>query len=91
MPYPQERGAPKPGLEYGGGFNLEGPWGSVASANITPDATGIGYYDEALFIQAMRTGYVKATKAELHHALRGIGGNLTDDDPESHLRLPANR
>jgi hypothetical protein len=43
-----------------GGFHLKGPWGEVASANITPDASGIGYYDESLFIQAMHTGYVKA-------------------------------
>jgi predicted HAD superfamily phosphohydrolase len=32
----------------------------VASLNITPDATGISYYDEALFIEMMRTGHVKA-------------------------------
>jgi Cytochrome c len=58
---PQDRGAPKPGLEYSGGFN--------ASANITPDVTGIGYYDEALFIQVMRTGYVKARKLNSIYAL----------------------
>ncbi len=32
----------------------------MASANITPDASGISYYDETLFVQVMRTGYVKA-------------------------------
>ena len=47
-------------MAFAGGFHLEGPWGNVASANLTPDASGIGYYDEALFIQAMHTGYVKA-------------------------------
>jgi mono/diheme cytochrome c family protein len=47
-------------LAFSGGFHLGGPWGDVASANITPDASGIGYYDEALFIQAVHTGYVKA-------------------------------
>jgi hypothetical protein len=65
---PQDRGAPKPGLDYSGGFTLDGPWGTVASSNITPDATGISYYDEALFIQAMRAGYESA-KTKLHHAL----------------------
>lgn len=45
---------------FAGGFHLQGQWGNVASANITPDASGIGYYDEALFAQAVRTGYVKA-------------------------------
>ena len=28
--------------------------------NITPDASGISFYDEDLFIQAIRTGKVKA-------------------------------
>ncbi len=49
-------------MEFAGGFVLEGPWGRVASANITPDPSGIPYYDEAQFIQTMRTGYVKARK-----------------------------
>ncbi len=31
---------------------------SYLSANITPDPSGISYYDEALFIRAMRTGNV---------------------------------
>jgi len=47
-------------MAFSGGFHLQGPWGNVASANITPDASGIAYYDEALFIQALHTGYVKA-------------------------------
>ena len=47
-------------MAFAGGFQLQGPWGNVASANLTPDASGIGYYDQALFIQAMHTGYVKA-------------------------------
>jgi hypothetical protein len=38
------------------------PWGNVASANITPDPSGISYYDEALFLEVMRTGQVKARK-----------------------------
>lgn len=54
-------GQPVEGLEYGGG-NLfgDGKGGAVAAANITPDPTGISYYDEALFVEAMRTGHVKA-------------------------------
>jgi mono/diheme cytochrome c family protein len=76
---PRARGVAKPGLEYGGGFTLDGPWGAAASANITPDATGIGYYDEALFIQAMRTGYVKARQLKSIMPFGEFGG-LTDDD-----------
>ena len=73
MPYCRLiRKGPIRGMEDGGGEFLNGPWGEVTSANITPDASGIGYFDEALFLQAMRTGYREGTKAEFHHALRGI-------------------
>lgn len=34
-----------------------GPWGITYAANLTPDsATGIGAWDEAIFIKALRTG-----------------------------------
>jgi cytochrome c553 len=55
---PQDRGQPKPGLDFAGGFELRGPFGTVTSSNITPDPSGISYYDEHLFVQAMRTGRV---------------------------------
>jgi mono/diheme cytochrome c family protein len=76
---PTDRGQPIPGLTYGGGDILTGPWGTAASANVTPDASGIGYYDEALFIQALRTGYVKARKLS---SIMPFGEfvNLTDVD-----------
>jgi hypothetical protein len=48
------------GLEFAGGFIMEGPWGRAASANITSDPSGIPYYDERMFIDAIRTGSVKA-------------------------------
>ena len=68
-----------PGMDFAGGFVLEGPWGRVASANITPDPSGIPYYDEALFIQTMRTGYVKAR--ELNQIMPWWHfRNLTDED-----------
>ena len=51
---------PMPELKFAGGQVFRGAFGKVASANITPDATGISYYDEALFLQALKTGYVKA-------------------------------
>ncbi len=57
---PQDKGKPVPGLAYGGGFVFVSPNGEVASANITPDPTGIPYYDEALFLEMMRTGQAKA-------------------------------
>ena len=67
---------PIPGLAMAGGNPIgEG----VNSANITPDASGIGYYDEALFVQTMRTGSVRARK--LNSAmLWWLFRNMTDDD-----------
>ena len=66
---------PIAGMEMAGGSPMEG----VVSANLTPDASGIGYYDEALFLQAMRTGSVRARK--LNSAMPWwIFRNMTDDD-----------
>jgi hypothetical protein len=67
---PQDaHGQPIAGLEFAGGFVLDGPWGRVASANLTQDPSGIPYYDEALFSEVMRTGYVKARKLKPDHAV----------------------
>src|SRR5579859_683209 len=57
---PRVKGQNVPGMEFAGGGVVPGPWGSVASANLTPDPTGIPYYDEALFVEVIRTGHVKA-------------------------------
>jgi len=51
-----ERGQPIQALAFSGGRVLVGPWGTVASANITPDPSGIAHYDEALFLKTMHTG-----------------------------------
>ena len=58
---------------------MRGPWGSVGSANITPDPSGISYYDESLFLQTIRTGYVKARKLS-QIMIWWEYRNLTDDD-----------
>lgn len=57
---PQEKGQPIPGMDFAGGFLLHEPKGDVVSANITPAASGIGYYNDATFIQALRMGKVGA-------------------------------
>ena len=76
-------GQPAEGLAYGGGNIFDDGRGrAVATANITPDATGISYYDEALFLEAMRTGHVKArtlSTAMPWWAFR----NMTDEDLKS--------
>ncbi len=66
-------------LPFAGGEVLRGPWGDATSANITPDASGIGYYSESTFVTAMRTGYVGAR--ELNQIMPyGEFKGITDDD-----------
>jgi hypothetical protein len=68
-----------PGMDFGGGQVFEGPWGKVASANLTPDPAGISYYDQTLFIRTIRTGYVGSRPLnQLMPWL--IFRNMTDDD-----------
>ena len=50
---------PIKGMEFAGGKQID-PQFPALSANITPDPSGISYYDEALFIRTMRTGHVGA-------------------------------
>ena len=76
---PMDKGAPLPNMDLAGGQIFEGPWGRVATPNLTPDPSGIPYYDEILFLQAIRTGYVKARPLNQMmpwHIYRG----MTDDD-----------
>ena len=72
-------GQPLAGMDFGGGFILDGPWGRVASANITPDQSGISYYDQATFSKAMRTGFVGARKLSQIMPWHGYRG-MTDED-----------
>src|ERR1700752_725683 len=66
-------------LAFAGGMRFKGPWGEVSSANITPDASGISYYDEALFVKTLRTGQVGARK--LNSVMPwGYFRNMTDED-----------
>ena len=69
---------PIPELEMAGGTPMG--WGDgAATANLTPDASGIVYYDEAQFIEAIRTGYVGART--LNSAMPWWEfRNMTDDD-----------
>lgn len=53
------QGEPLEGMAFAGGFEFKLPGSTapaVVSANITPDASGIAHYDEALFNQVLRTG-----------------------------------
>ncbi|MGA8868115.1 MAG: hypothetical protein WB510_14170 [Candidatus Sulfotelmatobacter sp.] len=70
---------PIPGMEFSGGQVFHAPWGTVASANLTPDPSGIPYYDEAMFIKTMRTGAVGVR--ELNKTMPwSVLRNMTDED-----------
>ena len=76
---PMDHGEPIPGMDLSGGQLFEGPWGSVATPNLTPDPSGIPYYDEALFLQAIRTGYVRARSLNQIMPWRYYA-DMTDED-----------
>ena len=61
------------------------------SANITPDASGIAHYNEALFIQTMRTGNVGGAAPRPDHAAGRTIGKLTDADLEGAVGVPEDR
>ena len=70
-------------LTYAGGFLLDTFDGKkIAAANITPDASGIPYYDETIFVQTMRTGQLGARKINPTMPW-GSYRNMTDDDLKS--------
>jgi hypothetical protein len=48
------------GLEFAGGKVFRHGEQAAASSNLTPDPSGIRYYDEGLFLRVLRTGRVGA-------------------------------
>ncbi len=67
------------GLEFAGGTVFRHGDEAAASSNLTPDPSGIGYYDENLFLKVVKTGSVGARgmfSAMPWHFYR----NLTDAD-----------
>jgi mono/diheme cytochrome c family protein len=77
------QGQPLPNLEFAGGNLFPSLSGKmVASLNLTPDPSGIPYYDEATFIKTIRTGQIGARK--LDAAMPWVYlRNMTDDDLKS--------
>jgi mono/diheme cytochrome c family protein len=76
---PNNHGQEIPGMSFAGGMVLKTARSQAAAANITQDASGIPYYDEAVFLKVMRTGYVGAR--ELSPIMPfNVYGNMTDDD-----------
>ncbi|HUK23894.1 MAG TPA: c-type cytochrome [Terriglobales bacterium] len=76
---PTDRGKNIAGMMLAGGVAFKTPWAQAAAANITPDPSGISYYDEATFLKAMHTGYVGARKLS-RIMPTDYYTNMTDDD-----------
>lgn len=76
---PQVHGTPIPGIAFSGGNIFKGDEGSVASANITPDPSGMIRYSEAVFIQAFRTGFVGTRSLNPIMPFEYYGGMSNDD------------
>jgi mono/diheme cytochrome c family protein len=71
---------PTAGMEFAGGKQIEGS--PTRSANLTPDPTGISYYDEDLFVKVLRTGHVGARP--LHPPMPWwVFRNMSDEDLKS--------
>lgn len=77
-----EKGQPLPGMEFAGGGSFRDPGQNgdlVFSQNITPDPSGIPHYDEAMFVNTLRTG--KIPGRTLNHTMPFQNfKNLTDGD-----------
>jgi mono/diheme cytochrome c family protein len=81
-----EHGNSIPGMTLAGGVDMSGPWGPdpkkiirVASLNLTPDPSGISYFDESMFINVIRTGKVNARPLASIMPW-GFFRNLNDED-----------
>jgi cytochrome c553 len=77
------KGHPITGLEFAGGVRLKGPWGDVASLNITPDRTGVDGVAERVFVLLMKTGHL-ASGDRLNAIMPwGYYRTMADDDLRS--------
>ena len=80
-----EKGDPIPGMYLAGGGPMVGTWEggknveTVNALNLTPDASGISYFDEAMFIEVIRNGGFK-TRPLSNVMPWKFFRNLTDDD-----------
>jgi mono/diheme cytochrome c family protein len=70
---------PLPGLQFAGGDLIVNDYSQASSANLTPDPSGISYYDEPLFLKVMRTGKVGARIIRPNMPWWYFG-HMTDDD-----------
>jgi mono/diheme cytochrome c family protein len=90
--HPEDAKLPPPELKPGPWFAATagmtawaGPWGISYAANLTPDRnTGLGIWNEEMFVKAMRTGKHMGAGRDILPPMpwQGVAG-LTDDDIKS--------
>jgi mono/diheme cytochrome c family protein len=76
-----DRGQPLPGLDFAGGQPFHDPTQQqpVFSLNITPDPSGISFFNEAMFAQTLRTGQLPGRS--LSHIMPfNMYRSITDQD-----------
>ncbi len=59
---PQRDGEDIPAMPFAGGTPFNGAWGNLSSANLTPDPSGIPYYEEPMLLEVIHTGRNGARK-----------------------------
>jgi hypothetical protein len=80
-----DKGNPIPGMYLAGGAPLVGRWEggkkieTVNALNLTPDPSGISYFDEKMFIEVIRNGGFR-TRPLSNIMPWAFFRNLTDDD-----------
>lgn len=80
-----DKGTPLPGMSFSGGAPLVGPWEggkkieTVNALNLTPDPSGISYFDELMFIDVIRHGGFR-TRPLSSIMPWAYFRNLSDDD-----------
>jgi mono/diheme cytochrome c family protein len=74
---PMTRGQFDAALDMAGGSGFDSPAGRAFATNLTPDATGIGHYDAATFLQVMRTGKLGTLSPVMPWALYS---RMSDED-----------
>ena len=74
---PMRRGQLDAALDMAGGSEFPSPTGPVFAANLTLDETGIAHYDEATFVQVMRTGKLGTSSPVMPWV---VTAGVTDED-----------
>ena len=83
-----DKGNPLPGMSFAGGAELTGYWEggkklkTVNALNLTPDPSGISYFDELMFMDVIRNGGFK-TRPLSNIMPWAYFRNLTDEDLKS--------